>query len=100
MRVAATSILNINITAANLDTFTETMVSWRRERELSQKAMTLTEVLYNLKHVMCFANYGVSLAYMLMLLGSVHSLCRKLALFVAMEMIQLLLDWMKMIFKQ
>ncbi|XP_057475541.1 uncharacterized protein LOC130763619 isoform X1 [Actinidia eriantha] len=43
VRVAATSILNINITAANLDTFTETMVSWRRQRELSQKAMTLTE---------------------------------------------------------
>ncbi|XP_028051145.1 uncharacterized protein LOC114255802 isoform X2 [Camellia sinensis] len=36
-RVAATSILNINLSAANLDTFAETMVSWRRQREVEQK---------------------------------------------------------------
>ncbi|KAI7993232.1 putative vacuolar protein sorting-associated protein 13A [Camellia lanceoleosa] len=42
-RVAATSILNINLSAANLDTFAETMVSWRRQRELEQKAMKFTE---------------------------------------------------------
>ncbi|CAL5415223.1 unnamed protein product [Camellia sinensis] len=43
-RVAATSILNINLSAANLDTFAETMVSWRRQRELEQKAMKFAEV--------------------------------------------------------
>ncbi|KAI8561923.1 hypothetical protein RHMOL_Rhmol04G0379800 [Rhododendron molle] len=42
-RIAATSILNINLSAANLETLTETMVSWRRQRELEQKAMKLTE---------------------------------------------------------
>ncbi|XP_059643008.1 uncharacterized protein LOC132284858 [Cornus florida] len=42
-RVAATTVLNINLSAANLDILTETMVSWRRQRELEQKAMKLNE---------------------------------------------------------
>ncbi|CAK9187594.1 unnamed protein product [Ilex paraguariensis] len=42
-RVAATSILNINISVANLDTFTDTVISWRRQRELEQKAIKQNE---------------------------------------------------------
>ncbi|KAA8527969.1 hypothetical protein F0562_035162 [Nyssa sinensis] len=42
-RIAATSILNINLSAANLDTLAETVVSWRRQRELEQKAMKMNE---------------------------------------------------------
>ncbi|KAK9053434.1 hypothetical protein SSX86_030068 [Deinandra increscens subsp. villosa] len=37
-RIAATSILNINISAASIDAFAETIASWRRLRELEQKA--------------------------------------------------------------
>lgn len=42
-RVAATSIVNINISAASIDTLAETMVSWRRLKELEQKAIKLDE---------------------------------------------------------
>ncbi|XP_071698618.1 uncharacterized protein [Rutidosis leptorrhynchoides] len=42
-RIAATSILNINISAASIDTLAETMVSWRRLRELEQKAIKSEE---------------------------------------------------------
>ncbi|GAV71650.1 DUF946 domain-containing protein/DUF1162 domain-containing protein/Chorein_N domain-containing protein [Cephalotus follicularis] len=38
LRVAATSILNINVSAANLETFVGTIISWRRQLELEQKA--------------------------------------------------------------
>ncbi|KAI4370200.1 hypothetical protein MLD38_018571 [Melastoma candidum] len=43
VRVAATSILNVNVTAANLETFVETVVSWRRMLELEQKSAKLNE---------------------------------------------------------
>ncbi|GMH18990.1 hypothetical protein Nepgr_020831 [Nepenthes gracilis] len=43
VRIAAPSILNINVTAANLDTFTEAIVSWRRQRELEEKAAKINE---------------------------------------------------------
>lgn len=43
LRIAATSILNINISAANLETFAETIVSWRRHIELEKKANKLNE---------------------------------------------------------
>ncbi|GAB2216278.1 hypothetical protein Droror1_Dr00024048 [Drosera rotundifolia] len=43
VRVAATSILNINVSAANLDSFIEAIVSWRRQRELEEKASKLNE---------------------------------------------------------
>ncbi|KAK1425949.1 hypothetical protein QVD17_14616 [Tagetes erecta] len=42
-RIAATSILNINISAANINTFAETIASWRRLRELEQKAIKSEE---------------------------------------------------------
>lgn len=42
-RIAATSILNINISAASIDTFAETIVSWRRLRELEEKAIKSEE---------------------------------------------------------
>ncbi|KAI3684030.1 hypothetical protein L1987_84552 [Smallanthus sonchifolius] len=42
-RIAATSILNINISTANIDTFVETITSWRRLRELEQKAIKSDE---------------------------------------------------------
>ncbi|OVA16691.1 Peroxin/Ferlin domain [Macleaya cordata] len=38
VRLAATSILNINISAANLKTFAEATVSWKRYAELEQKS--------------------------------------------------------------
>lgn len=44
VRIAATSILNVNVSAANLEAFVETVVSWRRQRELEQKATKLNEV--------------------------------------------------------
>ncbi|XP_028786889.1 uncharacterized protein LOC114742843 [Neltuma alba] len=43
VRVAATSILNVNISAANLETFVEGILSWRRQLDLEQKAMKLNE---------------------------------------------------------
>ncbi|KAK2971030.1 hypothetical protein RJ640_025804 [Escallonia rubra] len=44
-RIAATSTMNINLSAANLEAFTETVISWRRQRELEQKAIKLNEGL-------------------------------------------------------
>ncbi|KAH8501006.1 hypothetical protein H0E87_016007 [Populus deltoides] len=43
VRVAATSIMNINVSAANLETFIGTMLSWRKQLELDQKAVKLIE---------------------------------------------------------
>lgn len=43
VRVAATSILNLNLSAANLETLAETIVSWRRQMEFEQKAKKLNE---------------------------------------------------------
>ncbi|OMO58553.1 hypothetical protein COLO4_34529 [Corchorus olitorius] len=43
MRIAATNIVNINVSAANLDTLVETILSWRRQLELEQKATKLIE---------------------------------------------------------
>lgn len=45
IRVAAANMLNINISAANLETFVESTVSWRRILELEQKAAKLNEVI-------------------------------------------------------
>ncbi|XP_052204938.1 uncharacterized protein LOC127809843 isoform X2 [Diospyros lotus] len=42
-RIAATTTLNINLSAVNLDTFLETIVSWRRQRELEQKGIKLIQ---------------------------------------------------------
>ncbi|GAB2300237.1 hypothetical protein Dimus_034275 [Dionaea muscipula] len=43
VRVAATSILNVNVSAANIDSFIESIISWRRQRELEEKAAKLNE---------------------------------------------------------
>ncbi|KAK6160946.1 hypothetical protein DH2020_004327 [Rehmannia glutinosa] len=43
MRIAATSTLNVNLSAANIDTLAQTMDSWRRQRELEKKAIRLYE---------------------------------------------------------
>lgn len=43
LRVAATNIVNINISAANLETLVGTILSWRRQLELEQKAAKLNE---------------------------------------------------------
>ncbi|XP_042475866.1 uncharacterized protein LOC122057714 isoform X2 [Macadamia integrifolia] len=43
VRVAATSIVNVNISAANIETFAETIVSWRRQTEFEQKSVKLYE---------------------------------------------------------
>ncbi|KAJ7955294.1 calcium-dependent lipid-binding family protein [Quillaja saponaria] len=42
-RIAATSILNINVSAVNLENFVGSICSWRRELELDQKAVKLNE---------------------------------------------------------
>ena len=47
MRIAATNIVNINVSGANLDTLVETILSWRRQLELEQKATKLVEVNWN-----------------------------------------------------
>ena len=38
VRVAATSTVNLNVSAANLETLTETLVSWSRHNDLEQKS--------------------------------------------------------------
>ncbi|XP_062178337.1 uncharacterized protein LOC133883124 isoform X2 [Alnus glutinosa] len=43
VRVAATNILNINVSAANLETFVGSILSWRKQLELEQKAAKLNE---------------------------------------------------------
>ncbi|KAM2018735.1 hypothetical protein ACFX1T_021631 [Malus domestica] len=43
LRIAATSILNLNVSAANLETFIGSVLSWRRRLELEQKAMKINE---------------------------------------------------------
>lgn len=49
IRIAATNILNVNVSAANLESFVGCIVSWRRQLELEQKASKLKEVnTYNL----------------------------------------------------
>ncbi|XWS14258.1 hypothetical protein CRYUN_Cryun36dG0107400 [Craigia yunnanensis] len=43
MHIAATNIVNINVSAANLDTIVDTILSWRRQLELEQKVTKLIE---------------------------------------------------------
>nr|DAD29104.1 TPA_asm: hypothetical protein HUJ06_030572 [Nelumbo nucifera] len=43
VHVAATSIVNLNVSAANLETFAETIVSWRRQAELQEKSTKANE---------------------------------------------------------
>ncbi|KAL7618287.1 hypothetical protein Lser_V15G01600 [Lactuca serriola] len=42
-RIAATSVLNVNISAANIETFAETILAWKRLRELEQKEIKSNE---------------------------------------------------------
>ena len=44
VRIAATSILNVNVSAASLETFVGSVLSWRRQLELEQKAFRQNEV--------------------------------------------------------
>lgn len=46
MRIAATSVVNINVSAANLETFIGTILSWRRQLDLEQKAKKINEVIH------------------------------------------------------
>ncbi|XP_019418850.1 PREDICTED: uncharacterized protein LOC109329610 isoform X2 [Lupinus angustifolius] len=41
VRISATSILNVNVSAANLESFVGSILSWRRQLELEQKASRL-----------------------------------------------------------
>ncbi|XP_061360270.1 uncharacterized protein LOC133304277 isoform X2 [Gastrolobium bilobum] len=41
VRISATSILNVNLSAANLESFVGSILSWRRQLELEQKASKL-----------------------------------------------------------
>ncbi|XP_015087740.1 uncharacterized protein LOC107031055 isoform X1 [Solanum pennellii] len=43
VRVAATSILNINLSSANLDVLGQSVESWRKQRELEKKAIKMKE---------------------------------------------------------
>lgn len=45
VRVAATSTVNLNISAANLETLAESIVSWRRQEEFDQKSVNGNEVI-------------------------------------------------------
>lgn len=54
MHIAATNIVNINVSAMNLDTLIETILSWRRQLELDQKATKLIEVRWKLYHDFSF----------------------------------------------
>lgn len=45
VRVAATSIVNLNVSAANLETLMETLVSWSRHNDLEQKSSRKSEVI-------------------------------------------------------
>jgi len=46
LRIAATNILNINVSAANLETLGDAVVSWRRQLELEERAAKKKEVHY------------------------------------------------------
>ncbi|XP_047948182.1 uncharacterized protein LOC125194160 isoform X1 [Salvia hispanica] len=43
LRVSAASILNVNLSAANVDTLAQATASWRKQREFEEKAMRLYE---------------------------------------------------------
>ncbi|XP_050374958.1 uncharacterized protein LOC126792594 [Argentina anserina] len=43
VRIAATSIVNLNVSAANLETCIGTILSWRRQLDLERKAKKITE---------------------------------------------------------
>ncbi|CAN8243432.1 unnamed protein product, partial [Cochlearia groenlandica] len=43
LRIAATDILNVNVSAANLETLGDAVVSWRRQLELEERAAKLKE---------------------------------------------------------
>ncbi|KAG5388182.1 hypothetical protein IGI04_029723 [Brassica rapa subsp. trilocularis] len=43
LRIAATNILNLNVSAANLETLGDTVVSWRRQLELEERAAKMKE---------------------------------------------------------
>ncbi|TYI07189.1 hypothetical protein ES332_A10G210100v1 [Gossypium tomentosum] len=43
MRIAATNIVNVNVSAANLESLVGTILSWRRQLELEQKTTKLIE---------------------------------------------------------
>ncbi|XP_020230234.1 uncharacterized protein LOC109811015 [Cajanus cajan] len=43
IRISATSILNVNVSAANLECFVGSILSWRRQLELDQKVSKLNE---------------------------------------------------------
>lgn len=45
VRVAATSILNINLSAANLDVLGQAVESWRKQRELEKKAIKIKVIV-------------------------------------------------------
>lgn len=44
MRIAATSIVNVNVSAASLDNFVGSILSWRRQLDLEQKTTKLNVV--------------------------------------------------------
>ena len=46
IRISATSILNVNVSAANLESFVGSILSWRRQMELEEKASKLNAVRF------------------------------------------------------
>ncbi|KAK4265962.1 hypothetical protein QN277_026944 [Acacia crassicarpa] len=49
IRIAATNILNVNVSAANLESFVGCILSWRRQLELEKKASKLKEEVGSLQ---------------------------------------------------
>lgn len=46
IRVAATSTVNLNISSANLETLTESILSWRTQIDLEKKAVKKIQVCF------------------------------------------------------
>lgn len=70
IRFSATTSLNLNVSAANLETLTETIVSWGRQNDVEHKSSKKVEVLcaVNLTaygNLICFCIFELILLYFL-----------------------------------
>jgi len=48
VRISATSILNVNVSAANLESFVGSILSWRQQLELEEKTSKLNAVKFRI----------------------------------------------------
>lgn len=52
VRVAATSILNINLSTANLDVLGQAVESWSKQRELEKKAIKIKVTVWDAQDIL------------------------------------------------